>query len=105
MSWINDLFINNRFMKRGEFNNIVGAAACDAMNNNVLQTVIVYKINTHDGAESYDQEPQILLFKENILRNMKRQGFPDTNLIYKNTVPKNLVLWTCGPFQGDAPNN
>ena len=105
MSWINDLFINNRFMRRGEFNNIVRSAECDAMNNNLIQTVILYKINTNDGVENYDQEPHIFFFKENILRNMKRQGFPDTNLIYKNAVPKNLFLWICGPFQGDAPNN
>ena len=92
MSWTNDLFINNRFMRREEFNNIVGAAVCHAMNNNLLQTVVLYKINTKNGVESYDQEPHILFFKENILRNMNRQGFPDTNLIYKNAVPKNLLL-------------
>ena len=72
--WVKDLFINDRFMTREEFNNTVGAGAGNYMNYNLLRTVVLNKVNRKDGLDNYDQEPQIL-FQENTLENFKRQGF------------------------------
>ena len=61
-------------MTREEFSNTVGAGAGNVMNYDLLRTAVLNKVNRNDGFESYDQEPQIL-FQENTLGNLKRQGF------------------------------
>ena len=72
--WVKDLFINDRFVTREEFNNTVGAAARNFRNYNLLRTVVLNKVNSNDRLDNYDQEPQIL-FQKNTLGNFKRHGF------------------------------
>ena len=72
--WVKDLFINDRFITREEFNNTVGAGARKFMNYNLLRMVILNKVNRKDRLDNYDQKPQIL-FQEKTLGNFKRQGF------------------------------
>ena len=71
--WVKDLFINDRFITREEFNNTVGAGARNFMNYNLLRTVVLNKVNINDRLDNYDQEPQIL-FQENTFGNFKSQG-------------------------------
>ena len=72
--WVKDLFINDRFMTREEFNNTVGAGARNFMTYNLLRTVVLNKVNRNDRLDNCDQEPQIP-FQDNTLGNFKRQGF------------------------------
>ena len=72
--WVKDLFINDIFTTREEFNNTVGAGARNFMNYNLLRTVVLNKVNRNGSLDNYDQKP-LILFQDNTFENFKRQDF------------------------------
>ena len=86
MLWVKDLFINDRFITREEFNNTVGAGATNFMNYNLLRTVVLHKVNRNDRLGNYDQEP-----KKKHLKDFQQARFPETNLNDRNTISPKLL--------------
>ena len=54
--WVKDLFINDIFMTREDFNKHSNCRGRNVMRYNYLKTLIFIKVNRYDGDESYDQD-------------------------------------------------
>ena len=54
--WVKDLFINDTFMTREEFNKHSGCRSRNVMRYNFLKTVVLIKVNIYYGIKIYDQE-------------------------------------------------